>query len=372
MTQPLIHLLEDDETSGKLLEQSLFQRGYEACWTPRVRELKIDPARSNVIVLDLAMPDIDGFGAIDRIAKDRDVSRLIIASGQQPRIINAAVMTAQSAGLTVVGTLQKPYTARRLIELLETRFAPYENPERSGEEWVKERVADGSLAERTTVHFQPKHNLANASLVGFEALARATDGSLISPDLLFGELVPIDTSLAITARVIQQSVAAARHFVHQPISIAFNCRAEVLCHPSFLPLLEEQVAAAGITRSCLTVELTEHPTLEGLQSLSRAASQLTMLGYRFAVDDFGKGNAGFEILMQLPFTELKIDKDFFWSVLKGGAAMQMLREVIAYCRAQGILTTIEGIESLDQQQVAIALGADLGQGFLWGKAAPLT
>ncbi|UUR08364.1 EAL domain-containing response regulator [Sphingomonas glaciei] len=371
MSGPLVHLLEDDEPSGKLLQQSLRQRGYETCWTPRVRDLKIDPNRSNVVVLDLAMPEIDGFGAIDRIAKDRNVARVIIASGQQPRVINAALMTAQSAGLTVVGTLQKPYTARRLIELLETRFAPYQDPERRGEDWVKERLAEGSLADRTTVHFQPKHSLATKSLVGFEALARAADGSPISPDLLFGDLVPIDTTLAITCRVIQQSVAAIRRFEHQPMTIAFNCRAEVLCHPLFLPQLEAQVSAAGIDRSCLTVELTEHPTLEGLQPLSRAASQLTMLGYNFAVDDFGKGNAGFELLMQLPFTELKIDKDFFWSVLEGGAAMQMLREVIGYCRAQGILTTIEGIESDAQQEFATALGADLGQGFLWGRAAPL-
>nr|WP_314444224.1 EAL domain-containing response regulator [uncultured Sphingomonas sp.] len=372
MSRPLVHLLEDDESSGKLLEQSLSQRGYDALWTPRVRDLQIDPDRNNVVVLDLAMPDIDGFGAIDRIAKEGNVSRLIIASGQQPRIINAAVMTAQSAGLTVVGTLQKPYTARRLVELLEARFAPYKDPERTGVLWVKERLAEGSLADRTTVHFQPKHSLANASLVGFEALARADDGSAIAPDLLFGELVPMDTNLAVTSRVVQQSVAAARKYAHQPMSIAFNCRAEVLCHPRFLPLLEEQVSTFGIERSWLTVELTEHPTLEGLQALSRAASQLTMLGYKFAVDDFGKGHAGFELLMQLPFTELKVDKDFFWSLLKGGTAMQMLREVIGYCRLQGILTTIEGIESAEQRQVAAALGADLGQGFLWGRAAPLS
>lgn len=371
MSRPLVHLLEDDEASGKLLEQSLAQRGYEACWTPRVRDLRIDPDRNNIVVLDLAMPEIDGFGAIDRIAREGGVSRLIIASGQQPRVINAAVMTAQSAGLTVVGTLQKPYTARRLIELLETRFAPYADPGRTGEAWVKARLAEGSLVDRTTVHFQPKHSLANKSLVGFEALTRAVDGSPIAPDLIFGEMVPLDTSLAVTERVIQQSVAAVRHFEHQPISIAFNCRAEVLCDPRFVPMLEAAVAAAGIERSCLTVELTEHPTLEGLQTLSRAASQLTMLGYRFAVDDFGKGNAGFELLMQLPFTELKIDKDFFWSVLEGGAAMQVLREVIGYCRAQGILTTIEGIESKVQHEFAVSLGADLGQGFLWGKAEPL-
>lgn len=371
MSRPLVHLIDDDETSGKLLQSSLQMRGYEANWTPEIHALQLDQERSNVIVLDLAMPGMDGFQTIDRIAQDASDARLVIASGQHPRIISAAVGSAEAAGLAVLGSLQKPYTARRLIELLEQRLVSSQVTHGSDEAWVQARVADGSLASQVTVHFQPKHRLATADVVGFEALSRISDGPAISPDLLFGPLVPFETRFELTANVIRASAAAVRIFGGSGLSIAFNCPADILCFSGFIPLLEHVVAEAGIQRSDLVVELTEHPTLEGLNNLSRAASRLTMLGYGFAVDDFGRGLASFEVLTRLPFSELKIDKEVFWSTLQGDAAAPMLREVIAYCRSHNIKTTIEGIETAGQRLTAIEMGADLGQGYLWGKPGPL-
>lgn len=70
------------------------------------------------IILDISMPDLDGFQAIDVLSERGFAGRLIIASGFYSDVIYMAEMLAKKKKLNLVGKLSKPFAAVQLQDLL--------------------------------------------------------------------------------------------------------------------------------------------------------------------------------------------------------------------------------------------------------------
>ena len=72
-----------------------------------------------MIICDVDMPGMDGAEFIRRVAERGLASAIAIASGLDRRLLNAIGVVGEGYGLQVLGTVEKPLTARRLSELLD-------------------------------------------------------------------------------------------------------------------------------------------------------------------------------------------------------------------------------------------------------------
>lgn len=107
----------------------------------------------------------------------------------------------------------------------------------------------------------------------------------------------------------------------------------------------------------------------GAEYVERSLKSLSASGIRIALDDFGTGYASLSHLKQFPVNVVKIDRSFLRDV-KDPHNAAIIRTVVGLGRSLDLDVVAEGVETVEQEAYLISEGCRLGQGYLYGKAAP--
>ncbi|AEI76945.1 phytochrome-like protein Cph [Cupriavidus necator N-1] len=196
---------------------------------------------------------------------------------------------------------------------------------------------------------------------GAEALVRwrHPEHGLVQPDLFIPRLEALDAADPVfffVCLAAQQRLRAAG--IH--IALGINASAQALCRPGVLEASDALVAASGVPRQALTVELTEGSPVPDTLALSVALNHLRLLGYGVAIDDFGVSIATLKLLAGLPFTQLKLDRSFVVDVDGHGQRAAFCRNMINLARELGLECVAEGVETDTQRAALLALPAGPG------------
>ena len=236
---------------------------------------------------------------------------------------------------------------------------------------------DRALAEGAfTLRYQPIVRLADRTLAGFESLIRwpQPDGSVVMPDEFIplaeatGQIVPmgrwvLGTATARAAAWNRTRAAGGR----APVHVAVNVSAHELRHPTFPETVAEALAASDLDPERLILEATESALIGHADQALANLQAVRDLGVRLALDDFGTGYSSLSYLHDLPVTALKIDKGFTAEVGRHDRQTALVEGIVGIGRALGLSVIAEGIETEYQYRRILAMGVDLGQGWLFGK-----
>jgi len=110
-----IHIIDDDYPFGKSLRRLLKARGFSADYFGSAQSFldSVPPGQHGYAVVDIHMPECDGFGLIDKMhALHYDIHVIAITG----RPSNDARDLALEKG--ALGLLQKPFSEESLLELL--------------------------------------------------------------------------------------------------------------------------------------------------------------------------------------------------------------------------------------------------------------
>lgn len=113
-------IVEDDPFMAELVGDMLTSSGAEAqVFTLGADLLKCaDLLHFKAIILDLSLPDIDGFEIMDRIAAQYIGMSLVLMSGHDLSTVRAAKIYGNGIGLKIRGALTKPFTKGELFAAL--------------------------------------------------------------------------------------------------------------------------------------------------------------------------------------------------------------------------------------------------------------
>jgi EAL domain-containing protein (putative c-di-GMP-specific phosphodiesterase class I) len=154
------------------------------------------------------------------------------------------------------------------------------------------------------------------------------------------------------------------------VSMAVNLSMRNLLDPN----LPDEVAALlshhGVPSTQLELELTEGSLMMDPPRTLGVLNRLRDMGVGISVDDFGTGYSSLAYLKRLPIDELKIDKTFVSHLDVDENDAISVRSTISLGHALGLRVVAEGIEDQATWDHLVALGCDVGQGFLFARPLP--
>jgi diguanylate cyclase (GGDEF)-like protein len=242
---------------------------------------------------------------------------------------------------------------------------------------VEDELREAITAGEFVVYYQPIVALADAHVVGHEALVRWAHPTrkLLSP----GDFLDVaeDTGLitAIGAQVLDQVcvMLAERPALAGPISV--NISAVQLAAPGWLTSVRDTLAARRVDPVRIVIEVTETAVLSLVDSARVALATLRELGVGIYVDDFGTGYSSISLLRDLPVTGVKLDLRFVQDLTAGDSQANALAQgVSGLVEGMHLTGVAEGIETKMQADLLRAQGWECGQGYYFGRpvAAPMT
>jgi len=136
-----------------------------------------------------------------------------------------------------------------------------------------------------------------------------------------------------------------------------------------LGLVRHCLQRHALPAQCLELELTESLFAQSA-TLRGSLQALRDLGVRLALDDFGTGFSSLGQIVSLPIDRIKIDRSFVIELVDSHHSRAVVKSIIMLAQTLGMEITVEGVETLEQHDVLIALGAVEAQGWLYHRAMP--
>ena len=216
--------------------------------------------------------------------------------------------------------------------------------------------------------FQPIVDLDSGRVVAYEALARGPEGELERPDLLFAAARQADRLPELDQLCRAAAFrGAVEHGLLAPLTVFVNVEPEVLDSAPLDDLLAIADSAPGDLR--VVLEITERALAARPAELLRTVERVRELGWGVAVDDVGADSMSLAFLPLLTPDVIKLDLRLVQD-RPVPAVAEIMNAVNAHSERTGAVILAEGIETEDHLATARALGATLGQGWLFGRPAP--
>lgn len=243
--------------------------------------------------------------------------------------------------------------------------------ERSGERRAAsgERRRDDLLAaviahQQIQVVFQPQIDPRTGEVAGVEALARWE--RVANADQLFERAAIAGLSERLSRLVQTKALRAAAAWEGplRRLRVSVNLLAGEIASEGYDDWLLDQVHAAGIDPTRVTIEITESALLSDLEAVGVRLERLRAEGIQVALDDFGTGYASLSYLGSLPLDTLKVDRSLVARIGSSERDRIVVRSIFALSRDLGLNVIVEGVESTAQLVLLAEWGCDLYQGFL--------
>jgi len=220
------------------------------------------------------------------------------------------------------------------------------------------------------VFLQPRVNLSDQSLSGFEALVRwSRRGVLIPADDLIAMAEDTGLIFELDYYMIDRAVQIMSDWNRRrktSFSVSVNLSALHLQSQKGVEFILDCLHRHQFPPEFLTVEITETANLAKWNHF-RELCGLKAAGCRISIDDFGTGYASLARLRALPADEIKVDRFLISEVATNADARHILEAVLLLARKLAMDVVIEGIETEEQLTLLRDMGCTLGQGYLLGR-----
>lgn len=383
-TQPRLSraiVLDDDDQYLNLIKMVCESEGYETqgISDPHVfLQGKYIP--TDLLILDLSLPGIDGIEVLRELAERHCHAQLILISGQDRSILRAAENLALALNLNYIQSLGKPVKISdlrsTLVKMNDTAIAKSSFQEST--EW-QPTLSDLRAAisnNQIRPFYQPQIQLSDGTLYGLEALARwhhPTRG-MISPASFIPLAEESGLIVPMTYLLIEQTLKDL-HTLNvsgmPELSLSVNISAAYLNDVHLPDFILKQIALSEVDPTHFTLEVTESGLMHELAASLEVLTRLRLKGFNLSIDDFGTGYSSMAQMQNIPFNELKIDQSFVKNLTERKESKTIVETCLHLSQQMELMSVAEGIEDEQTLMILKDMGCQFAQGFFIGKPMPI-
>ena len=227
------------------------------------------------------------------------------------------------------------------------------------------------------VYYQPKVAIDGRHIAGAEALCRwMHNGNLVPP----GEFIPIleqgrdickldfymlDTVCRDISRWLDSGLNVVR--------ISVNLSRRHLSDPDLLERIIGIIDRNHVPHQYIEIELTETTTEVEFKALKQTITGLQQAGISTSVDDFGVGYSSLNLIKELPWNVLKLDRSLLPTNDDENPVKKsvMFSYIVSMAQEMGLECISEGVETAEQVQILADNHCNLAQGFYFDRPLPV-
>lgn len=344
-----------------------------------VLDSQFEIARVGGDEFQILLPDVDDRGRLGDIAK-----KIITVISQPYTLDEGRAVIGASVGVAVA-----PYDGIDREELVRSADLALYAAKGGGRGHFRFYSSDlqsdaasrthlaGELREalgknQISLHYQPIVNVEDNSVVAFEALMRWNHPE--RGDVPPAEFIPLAEQNNLIVSLGEWALRTACEQAMQwpeKLNVAVNVSSAELANEGFARMVGTALDSSGLPPERLELDLGESVFLSENGTIETTLRALRKLGVRLSLDDFGTGLLSFQHLSRMPFDKLKIDRCFLpGAVDPNSRKAAIIGSMVALAEALDMDTVLEGVESLDELELARQKGVSNVQGFVYLPAVP--
>ncbi len=231
--------------------------------------------------------------------------------------------------------------------------------------------------EEFKVFYQPKIDIETGELAGAEALCRWFKDGKIIPPMEFIPILEQNTDICqLDFYMLDHVCKDIRRWLDEGrkvVRVSVNLSRKHMMDVDLLEHIISIVDKYRVPHEYIEIELTETTTDVEFRDLKRVVSSLQQQGIYTSVDDFGMGYSSLNLIREIPWNVLKVDRSFLPvdEDVEDSTRSVMFKYVVAMAKDLGLECVAEGVETTNQVKVLKANHCIFAQGFLFDKPLPI-
>lgn len=237
------------------------------------------------------------------------------------------------------------------------------------------RQAVAEECEEFVIYYQPIVDSVTEECVSCEALIRWNSKNLgfVGP----GEFIPMAEYLGLINEIGDNVLIKAcsqckkwNDHGFPDFRININLSVIQLLQSNVIENIREVLEESEVNPKNITLEVTESLAITDMDRMMNVLAKIKKLGVKTALDDFGTGYSSLNYIKQLDFDIIKVDKSFVDDVTKDEYQKAFVELIVDLSNRIGAKVCVEGVEEKEQFELLKEIGANLIQGYYFGKPMP--
>ena len=281
--------------------------------------------------------------------------------------ISSMIDKADLARKTITGDSKKLYAYYEDTLIAETHRREY----------IESQMEEALTAGEFVPYLQPKWDMVEDHVAGAEALVRwiKPDGTMIYPN----DFIPIFEKNGFVEKLdffmLESICKYVRRLLDEnrkvyPISI--NQSRYLLHNKAYVTMVQDILLKYEIPKDYVELELTETVFFLEREHMVNIMSKLKDINVMLSIDDFGSGFSSLNLLKDIPFDVLKIDRGFLDETATSNESKWILRKIVEMADGLGVKVVCEGVETKEQAEMLKEIGCHIAQGYLYAKPMPIS